>query len=426
MELKQDHLFVKAELLDETLWKNFIDEKGILICNINKTTMKPFTEEELAPYESTSQGSTNAGRWTYEDTIFSSGYYLWSLAERYCCENDSNVKKKADRFFDDLFDLIQEFYKIEHGFIGKPWGGIAGRETTLDQTLYLCFGLHAYSQIADTNRKAKALSLITENVDWWIRHNYCNFQTPPNTFPVWLKPSHVSGMMTQVYLAYVHSGDKKYLAEVQRLIDTYQADLFLTRKSSSWFATDKDGFKVRRIALLHHAKAPCLWLLSAHWPQRKTYWHERFADQWNKELKLGLRDDGYTDVCVRVNLANEIEQPFGYDEAGFMGEPTEWHKQNNAIGHLWVSALKSGCVSASLGLSAVLLWDTVPWMRKQTESVVMKVLNNVSFKHFTRAFDPDGRQCFEKRRHWCDTLSSKGICAWLLLYWFSRKKNIIH
>ena len=73
----------RARNMRDTIETYFIDDRGHLRYNINKNTMKPFTEDELAGMEVASVGSTTAGRWTYEDTMFLSGIYLWALSEEY-------------------------------------------------------------------------------------------------------------------------------------------------------------------------------------------------------------------------------------------------------------------------------------------------------------------------------------------------------
>lgn len=408
-----------------TIEDHFIDEKGLLRCNINIKTMQPFTEKELEPFEITASGSTKAGRWTYEDTMFCSGLYLWSLVEEFKVTGNVEIKSKAQNFFEDLTKILKKSDKIESGYIGKPWGGEPSLETTLDQTFYLCMGLHAFCSISEGKDKKQASKIIVRNTDWWINRDYKNFQTPSDAIPVWLLPSHVGAMMAQVYLAYVHSHDDRFLDEVQKLIKSHQADLFLTRQSSQWLDADKDGLKVRRIALWHHAIAMALWLLNDIWPERSAYWKERLAGHWLEELKLGLKPDGTANQCVRVNLKDGKEVPFRLDEAGFFGEETAQIKRNHAQGWRWVSALESGCTSAHIGLSAALMADAIKWENSEAIDSLKTIMNKLTVSDMTRAHDPDGKQCYEPRRHWLDSLSSKGLATWLLTYWFSKRTGLI-
>ena len=63
----------------DTIERHFFDERGILICNVDRRTLRPFTEEDLSDAVVTLSGSTKAGRWAYEDTIFCTGMYLRAL-----------------------------------------------------------------------------------------------------------------------------------------------------------------------------------------------------------------------------------------------------------------------------------------------------------------------------------------------------------
>ena len=411
--------------LGEVVESCFIDDSGWLRCNINCNTMKPFTEAELEPYEITSLGASKAERWTYEDTMFCSGLYLWALVEEFKVTGNDEVRSRGERFFDDLMKLIEQFNRIEPGYIGKPWGARPSRETTIDQTLYLCFGLHAYHSIADSSRQKKISETIVNNADWWIGRDYRNFQTPDNMKPVWLNPSHVSGTMSQVYLAHLHSSESKYLDECNRLIGEYGADEFAVRESPRWLPVGEDGLRVRLIALWHHAGALSLWLLADRWEERTEYWQERFEEQWHKELKLGLRPDGMAYSCLRVNVEDECEVPFGEHEAGFVGDISEAQKQSNSVGHSWASAAQSGCVAAHIAFSACLLADAVPRMKPSAREVIKRVIRNTDVSRFLRTHDPDGRQVYEKRRHWLSSLTSKGIAAWLLAYWMARRLRLL-
>lgn len=415
----------RAHDFRQTIEDCFIDESGLLQYNINIETMRPFTEEELEPFEITASGSTKAGRWTYEDTMFCSGLYLWSLVEEFKVTGNVEIKSKAEHFFENLTKVLDKSDQIESGYIGKPWGGEPSLETTLDQTLYLCFGLHAFCSISEGEYKEQASRIIIRNTDWWIRRNYKNFQAPSDVLPVWLLPSHVGAMMAQVYLSTLHSQDDKYFKECQRLIKLYEADAFDTRRSVTWLPVDHQGRKVRGVALWHHAMAFSQWLFIHEWTDRKKYWQERFVEQWHKELKLGLRPDGMTDMCVRVNLATETETPFNLGEAGFLGELTEWHITKNATGWRWTSAMQSGYFSCHVALSACLLADTVPWMREPATEVVKSVRDNIDLKKHLWAYDPDGKQVYEKRKHWTKSLTSKGLSAWLLTYWMARRIKLI-
>ena len=418
-------LTARAAELRDAIESYFIDENGILRYNININTMKPFTEEELEPYEVACVGGGKAARWTYEDSMFCSGYYILSLVEEYRVTKDEAVRKKADKFFDDLLILINECQTVAPGYIGKPWGGVPSDNTNVEQTGRLIFGLHEYHSITDNKRKSQIDRIITTNTDWWISRDYKNYQTPDDAVPCELLPGYVGAMMTQVYLAYLHGGDRKYRDECERLIRQYSADQFPARLSSQWMPVDENGMKIRRIALWHTAIGHSLWLLTKYFPEGAPWWRERFADNWHKDIKLGLGPDGMTAISVRVNLATETELPFKPEEAGFYGEITDWHRQHNALGWFWIGAEKSGHFSAFMALMATMLADAAPWMRAEAQKTAHSILTQVGLRQLCWGSDSDGTQTFEKRAHRNFSLSSKAISPWLAAYWMGRRTGLV-
>ena len=62
----------------------------------------------------------------------------------------------ANRIFDDLQPLMQENSAIDPGYIGKPWGGMAQKSTTMDQTFFFNMGLYLYARITDAERANRA------------------------------------------------------------------------------------------------------------------------------------------------------------------------------------------------------------------------------------------------------------------------------
>ena len=415
----------RAEQLHDLIDRYFIADNGFLRYNINRQTLRPFTEKELEGCEVVWDGTDTADRWTYEDTVYTSGIYFWALAEAYKVSGDERHRQRADRLFDGLVPLFQACSEIEPGYIGKPWGAKPSRNTTLDQTFYLTTGLHEYHTIANDDRKPKIDQVITSNADWWIRRDYYNFDHPTDVQAIWTKPSHSGPMMTQMYLAYLHGRDERYLTACQDLIERFDADVFLPRQSPQWEPVDERGLKARRSALWHQSMAWALHILARHWPDRLAHWQERFVEQWNKEMKLGLRDDGLTYITVRVALADEREVPFGLDEAGPRTPTPGSYIAPNSAHWRWVCAGVSGYFSAHTAVSAALMADVVPWMRGPASKTVHTVLEQVGPDELVWAMDPDGRQLPPKRGHWPRSLTSKGITAWLLAYWISRRIGLL-
>jgi len=422
----------RAAAIRGTIEQFFFDRRGWLIERVNQHTMKPYGRgelpEEAAGYtDDDPNPATAAERATYEDTMFCTGLYLWALTEQHRVERTPTAKAIADRVFDDLQPLLGENDRIEKGYIGKPWGGRPRRRTTLDQTFYFTFGLHRYTEIADDTRKRRAAEIIAANVDWWMGRDYHDLQFPDEEVSGWLSPAFGGCMMAEVFLAYLHTGDRRYLDERHRLEREYKADWFPIHRLHRWLPVDASGRKTRLIAMWHHAIPLALWTLAKGDPGRLPHWQERFVDHWHKELKLGLRTDGLTDVCVRLNLADGTEEPIQPDERRYV---TEMPGQEELVSRnlklqLWLCAARSSYFSAHTAVSSALMAETVPWMADEARRVLRCVLGQLDVADFTEFFDPDGLQWPPERKHNLHTLTVFGMTAWLIAYWQGRRLGLI-
>jgi hypothetical protein len=352
-----------------------------------------------------------------------SGLFIWALSEEYKVTADPEVISLADTFFENITVLIEESFRIEKGFLGKPWGGKPSMNTTLDQTLYLCMGLHVYSQVADSAHSAKASEIITAVADWWISRGYRHFGHNPDIQPCWLGESHGGGMLAQIYLAFLHGKYPEiYAGECEKLIKKYNVDKFPVRRSGCWYMDEKNGRMFRIPALWHHAYALSLWLLTANCPARENYWQERFADQWHKELKLGLREDGLAYMAVKVDLADESDVSSEVLQTAFVDKILEHHRKNVLL--YSSTPARSAYFAAHIGLSGALLADAVPWMRGYVEQDIKSVLEQLDFRQMTWVYPEDKKLC-GKRSYLAKSLTSKGITAWLCAYWISRRLKIV-
>lgn len=426
-----DKLEKRATSIQNTIEEHFFDERGWLMERINMHTMKPYGKHEIAEEaqgysDDDPEPATAAERATYEDTMFCSGLYLWALAEQYRVTRDDAAKAIADRIFDDLQPLIAENDKIEKGYIGKPWGGRPRRRTTLDQTFYFTFGLHRYTEIADAARRKRAGEIIAANVDWWMSRDYCDFQFPDEKVSGWLSPAFGGCMMTEVFLAHLHTGDPRYLDECRRLEFEHKTDWFPVHRLHRWLPVDENGRKTRLMAMWGHAISLALWTLSTAAPERLPHWQERFVDHWHRELKLGLRDNGLVDICVRLNLRDGSEEPIQPHEARYVTEKPGYEEQvkRNLKLQFWLCAAKSSYYAAHTAVSAVLMAEAVPWMADEARRVLRCVLPQLDVRDFTEFLDPDGRQWPEERKHNLQTLTVFGMTAWLIAYWQGRRLGL--
>lgn len=412
----------RAKEFRDAVEKHFFDENGILICNINRHTLKPFTDEDLADSVVTLKGASKAGRWAYEDTLFCTGMYLRALVEEYEVTRDPEVKAIADRVFDNLQPMVQQAHAIEPGYLGKPWGGEVQKETTIDQTLFFNMGLFLYARITDADRAKRAREIVTANVDWWTGRKYRTFGLPAEAPPAFLNPFQGGAALAQTRLAYLCTRDGKYLEACDWLNREHRTDEFQVRRSPQWHPVDENGIQTRSWAFFHFLLGWSLWLLAENDPERRTWWQERFVDQWHRDIKLGMCDDGLAYLAVRVNLKNESQVPIAPEEADFIrNEGFEELKANNLQHRVWASAAKSSHISTHIACCAVQLAEAVPWMRDGIDDTIRCVLENVTLRKCVWMEDPDGTQWPGDERQYTESRAIRCIAPWLITYWKARK-----
>jgi len=419
-------LAARALEFRDTIERHFFDERGILICNVDSRTLQPFKEEDLSDAVVPLSGGSKVGRWAYEDTMFCTGMYLRALVEEYGVTRDKKVKAIADRIFDDLQPLIRENYEIEPGYIGKPWDGRPQRKTTIDQTFFFCFGLFLYAQIADDARKQRAGEIIAANVDWWMKDDYHPLDMARDEPPAFLNPFQSGAVLAHVYLAFLCTGDEKYMNECERLNRVHCADEFQVLRSMNWHPVDEKGLKTRTFAFFHFLLGSSLWLFAGHWTERRAWWQERFVEQWHRDIKLGMCDNGLAHLSVRINLRNGKEVPIRPEEAGFLQYKSFAKlKADNLQHRFWVGAAKSSHISTHIACCGVQLAEAAPWMRPEVEAVVRRVLHAVDLQKCVWLEDPDGTQWPADEQQYTHSLAIRCITPWLITYWMGRRLGMI-
>lgn len=193
------------------------DDRGLILSGIDARTRQVFEPGffEGAHDVHLFDGMTRdgfAGYLAYENVGMASGAYLSALVWQYKATGDPAALTSAKRVFDAICGLYERCRSIAPGFICKCYGGELSRETSSDQYLYILNGLHLYAPLANASDQDVVRRMVGEMVDWWIQRDYQYpyfgrpLQWPYERFPVFS------------WLAYQHTGERRYLAEFERLV----------------------------------------------------------------------------------------------------------------------------------------------------------------------------------------------------------------
>jgi len=165
--------------------------------------------------------------WYYgENTLWATGWLLWSQMIRYRVTKDPEALKVSRKCFYDLNHVFDLSRTIEPGLLGKPHGGRAGPTTSLDQSanpvlLYVQFareyGTDQEKEIARRNMSDHGDYYLRRN--WLVNHHGNLSRVAP--------PGHPSAMkyFAAVHAAYDMTGEERFrdatVNLVQQLIDKH-------------------------------------------------------------------------------------------------------------------------------------------------------------------------------------------------------------
>jgi hypothetical protein len=184
---------------------------GLIISHCDFDTRRPLQEGEDIPPSlqqvldsvwGTATPRPTIPEWYYgENTVWATGWLLWSQMIRYRVTRDEEAMTVARKCFRDLNHIFDLSRTIEPGLLGKPHGGRPGETTSFDQSanpiLLYCefareFGTDAEKKQAKENMLAHGDYYLRRN---WVMNHHGNLSRI-------VEPAHTS---TMKYLACVHA-----------------------------------------------------------------------------------------------------------------------------------------------------------------------------------------------------------------------------
>jgi hypothetical protein len=202
---------------------------GMLISFVSYETRRAFQEGEdfhwylVQNLEGTwgpDSPRPTVAEWYYgENTLWATGWFLWSQILRYRATREPAALATARKCFRDLSNIFRLCRAIEPGLLGKPHGGRAGPTTSYDQAACPVLFYAAYAQeLATPEEKAEAVANMALHGDYYLRRDWV--MNHHGTLGPIVDPAHTS---TMKYLACVHAahaltGEERFRDAVRRYL----------------------------------------------------------------------------------------------------------------------------------------------------------------------------------------------------------------
>jgi hypothetical protein len=164
--------------------------------------------------------------WYYgENTLWATGWFLWSQILRYRATQEPEALETARKCFRDLNNIFRLCRTLEPGLLGKPHGGRPGPTTSNDQAACPVIFYAAFAQeLATPEERAEATEHMALHGDWYLRRNWV--VNHHGSLSRIVDPSHTSTMkyLACVHAAYELTGETRYrdaaFRYLRQIIDT--------------------------------------------------------------------------------------------------------------------------------------------------------------------------------------------------------------
>jgi hypothetical protein len=108
-----------------------------------------------------------------ENTLWATGFFLWSQILRYKVTHEPEALETARKCFRDLSHVFRICRKIEPGLLGKPYGGCAGNTTSYDQSAWpVLFYVQYAQELATPQERAEAVRYMALHGEYYLQRNW--------------------------------------------------------------------------------------------------------------------------------------------------------------------------------------------------------------------------------------------------------------
>jgi len=146
-----------------------------------------------------------------ENTLWATGWFLWSQILCYRATQEEEALETARKCFRDLNNIFRLCRQFEPGLLGKPHGGRAGPGTSFDQSACPVLFYVIYAQeMATPEEKAAAVENMALHGDFYFRRNWVMNHHGTLVSIVPARHTSVMKYLACVHAAYEMTGERKY------------------------------------------------------------------------------------------------------------------------------------------------------------------------------------------------------------------------
>jgi hypothetical protein len=354
-----------------------------------------------------------AAEWYYgENTLWATGWLLWSQILRYRVTKEIEALETARKCFRDLSNVFRLCRQIEPGLLGKPHGGRAGPTTSYDQAANPVIFYTMYAlELGTPEEKAEAADNMALHGEYYLRRNWV--MNHHGNLQRIVDPAHTSTMkyLACVYAAYQMTGETSYR---------------------------EAAFKYLR-QIIQNGKLP--WPSNPYEVNHNLYYWGLLCDFWNK-TEIASEFDWLK--CIREywqaaqkSFDAEGLVTFGhYDTVNrtFTPYPSKWLTHEDSkdwptqaprkAGRSWISPTSLGNRSLNCALLAALaLLARSHGLDKDAHLAAARILQRMDESTLRWRWWDDGKLPPELKPS-LNLFAPEVPAAWLVAYWMGRLQKV--
>jgi hypothetical protein len=437
----------KVEIIQQFLGEHYFDDAGFMYSMWfwKGDELRPFRRGDFAGQSvfNLKEGLQPEDYNSYENSPFTSGFFLWSQCLRFQATHDEEALAYAAKAFRSI-DLVFEMTEAagHHGFLCKPYGKRVSTQTSPDQYISVMLGLWAYRDIADRATRQRIDHLLLAMADWWREKKYQLgfFDNAWSVIPS-NEAEFGAGFAALNYMAYRITGKPVYRDEALRMLTlSGPFETAFERARRQWLETGKTNWP----PLLHGceydiSRRPYLqWF----WEGRGTYWLAAAG------VDFLLRHDLGQNYLLRHVMANYYRFIQGNIRSDFLcwywfqtdlergtchplvrprvsnDFPSQYLMPFNINFYSYQSEVCYGDETVRIADVAVMAHQHAPEFSPgalATAKSILQALDDRLLHHF---IDPDGKQMMPEDQWMCNSLNSDSPALTVLTWWRAKAAGI--
>jgi hypothetical protein len=383
-----------------------------------------------------------------ENSPYTSGLFLWSLALRYQVTKDEEALRWATKAFGSLdLNFRMCVANGERGLLCKPYGMKFTKETSPDQQVAVIGGLWEYRKIVDEKTKRTIDEMIPAIADWWRTRDYklTYFDNEGDWFyNEWARAQYGPVYVQMHVMAYHVTGDEVYRKEADRLleligpfrtrVDSARKKLAETGESGeACWPKNLYGFEYdpsrRKYLFLDWENTGAIWLAAApaawlydHEPSLRPLLSHVIGNYYRVKINNLTPDLGcpyWSQLDLETNQSHPLVRP----------RITSKDPKDFIIGLNWTlfsyaSNTLCGDIGGRVMNIALLAHHYAPDFSPGALNLAQRMLAKLDDQRLASFWDPTGHEFMPEDRWLTEVLSSETPSFAVLSYWQAKSWGI--